>query len=84
VTDQGFYVQLIYPAGERWISIAVTVDRRSAIRLGAQAYRLREDRLGRHANGVRVVSVGDLWRDGGDQAVSRADLDVWAQSPPEV
>jgi hypothetical protein len=29
-----------------------------------------------------VVSVDDLWRDGGDDAVSRANLDVWAQTIP--
>jgi hypothetical protein len=75
-------VQVIYPGGERWVAVAVSDDRRTAIRLGATAYRDLEDALGRRANGVRVVSVGDLRRDGGEQAVRRAACDVWALTAP--
>jgi hypothetical protein len=80
LTDQGFYVQVRYPAGERWVAVAASQDRRTAIQLGARAYRDRPDQRGKNANGVRVVSVEDLQIEGGDEAVSRAALDIWEQA----
>ena len=77
-TDQGFYVQVRYPAGKRWVAVAASLDRRNAIQLGARAYRHLEDERGRTANSVRVISVGDLEAEGGIEAVSLAACDVWA------
>jgi hypothetical protein len=77
LTDQGFYVQVRYPAAERWVAVAASQDRRTAIQLGAHAYRDRRDQRGNTAHAVRVVSVEDLTAEGGDEAVSRAALDVW-------
>ena len=65
-------MQLRYPAGRRWIAVAVSQDRRNAVQLGAQAYRHRVD--------PRVMSIADLDAEGGDEAVSRAACDVWEQA----
>jgi hypothetical protein len=69
-----------YPAGKRWVTLAVSQNRRAAVQLGAQAYRHLEDGHGRCANAVRVVSLADLETEGGDEALSRAASDLWARS----
>lgn len=77
LTGRGFYVQVRYPAGERWVAVAASQDRRTAIQLGARAYRHRLDERGKSATAVRVVSIDDLEVEGGAEAVSRAALDMW-------
>jgi hypothetical protein len=79
-TGEGFYVQLRYPAGRRWIAVAVSQDRRNAVHLGAQAYRHRAGPRGKTPSGVRVMSLADLRAEGGDEAVSRADFDLWERA----
>jgi hypothetical protein len=77
---EGFYVQVRYPAGTRWVAVAVSQDRRNAVRLGAHVYRHRTDPRGKHPTGVRVMSTAALHAEGGEEAVSRAACDLWEQA----
>ena len=51
-----FFVQLRFPMGDQWVTVAVADSRRVASAYGAAAYRHARNDAGYHADVVRVVS----------------------------
>jgi hypothetical protein len=76
----GSYVQVRYPRGGRWLTVAVSDTRAGAARLAAGAYRERHNLQGEAPTQVRVVAAAQLAREGGEQAIRIADADLIAGS----
>jgi hypothetical protein len=75
--DDGHYVQVRYPHGERWLAVVSMVEtRRAAARIAAGAYVERLDASGRAPTQVRVISATKLLSEGGQAAVDRAAADL--------
>ena len=72
----GNYVQVRYPQGGRWVTVAVTDTRASAARSAADAYRERRNRRGQAPAQVRIVSAAQLVREGGEQDIRIADAEL--------
>ena len=72
----GNYVQVRYPEGLRWVTVAVSDTRDSAARLAANAYRERHDQRGQAASQVRIVSAAQLVREGGERELRIADAEL--------
>ena len=81
----GYYVQVRYPHEPAWLAIEVTEDRRAAAVLAAEAFRHLVNARGEAPTQVRVISRADLVRQGGEDAISRAAVDLWpARGKPSV
>jgi hypothetical protein len=74
--DMGHYVQVRYPDGGRWVTVAVSDTRNSAATVAANAYRERLDPRGQAASHVRIVSAAQLVREGGEQELHIADAEL--------
>ena len=74
--DMGHYVQVRYPDGGRWVTVAVSDTRNSAATVAANAYRERLDPRGQAASQVRIVSSAQLVREGGEQELRIADAEL--------
>ncbi len=72
----GNYVQVRYPQGGRWVTVAVSDTRTSAARVAANAYRERHDPQGQAPCQVRIVSAAQLVREGGEQELRIADAEL--------
>jgi hypothetical protein len=72
----GSYVQVWYPSGRRWVTIAVSDHRAIAAGFAAAAFRERRGSRGELPRQVRVVSAAQLVYEGGEQEVRIADADV--------
>ena len=72
----GNYVQVHYPQGGRWVTVAVTDTRASAARSAADAYRERLNPRGQAPTQVRIVSAAQLVREGGEQEIRIADAEL--------
>ena len=72
----GNYVQVRYPEGGRWVTVAVSDTRASAARLAADAYRDRHNPNGEAPTQVRIVSAAQLVREGGEQEIHIADAEL--------
>ena len=72
----GHYVQVRYPDGGRWVTVAVSDTRNSAATVAANAYRERRDPRGQAASQVRIVSSAQLVREGGEQELRIADAEL--------
>jgi predicted RNA-binding Zn ribbon-like protein len=72
----GHYVQVRYPHGGRWVTVAVSDTRTSAARVAANAYRGRHDPDGQAPCQVRIVSAAQLVREGGEQELRIADSEL--------
>jgi len=73
---EGFYVQVRYPHARRWVTVAVSDVRPTAANIAANAYRDRPNGRGETPRQVRVVTAGQLRREGGQRDVRIADADV--------
>ena len=73
---EGYYVQVRYPQGRRWVTVAVCDARPTASGIGADAYRNLCNGRGETPQQVRVLSATQLRREGGQRDVSIADADV--------
>jgi hypothetical protein len=72
----GHYVQVRYPQGGRWVTVAVSDTRESAATVAANAYRERHDPRGQTPSQVRIVSAAQLVREGGEQELRIADAEL--------
>ena len=72
----GHYVQVRYPQGGRWVTVAVSDTRNSAATVAANAYRERHDPRGQVPSQVRIVSSAQLVREGGEQELRIADAEL--------
>ncbi len=72
----GYYVQLRYPQGGRWVTVAVSDTRTSAATVAANAYRERNDPQGQAPSQVRIVSADQLVREGGEHELRIADAEL--------
>ena len=63
----GNYVQVRYPEGGRWVTVAVSDTRNGAASVAADAYRQRHDQRGHAPTQVRIVSAAQLVREGGER-----------------
>lgn len=70
------YVQVRYPRGDRWVTVASEEGRRDAARRAALVFPEVVDARGRPAMQVRVIVWTQLHRDGGEDAVTRAEDDL--------
>jgi hypothetical protein len=73
---EGFYVQVRYPHARRWVTLTVSDVRPTAAGIAADAYRGRPNGRGETPRQVRVVTAGQLRREGGQRDVSIAHADV--------
>jgi hypothetical protein len=55
-----FFVQLRFPMGDRWVTVAVADSRRVAAAYAGAAYRHARSDDGYHADCVRIVSEDEL------------------------
>jgi hypothetical protein len=78
----GYYVQVRYPHESEWVTIDVCEDRRGASTLASEAFRHLTNSLGDGATQVRVISMPDLVREGGQDAVNHAAFDLWKHTKP--
>jgi hypothetical protein len=74
--DDLHYVQIRYPRGDRWITIAREKARHAAARRAALAFPEVVDADGRHAMQVRVIRRAQLGADDGQAALRRAEEDL--------
>ena len=72
----GHYVQVRYPQGGRWVTVAVSDTRNSAATVAANAYRERHDPRGQTPCQVRIASAAQLVREGGEQELRIADAQL--------
>jgi hypothetical protein len=72
----GYYVQVRYPQGGRWVTVAVSDTRNSAATVAAGAYRERHDPRGQAPSQVRIVSAAQLVREGGEHELRIADAEL--------
>lgn len=72
----GNYVQVRYPQGGRWVTVAVTDTRASAARSAADPYRERHNPRGQAPTQVRIVSAAQLVREGGEEEIRIADSEL--------
>jgi len=63
-----------------WVAVDVAEDKRDAARIAATAVRALAEPAP-----VRVIGSAELLRDGGQDAINRAAVDLWetAGTPPE-
>lgn len=73
---EGFYVQVRYPQGRRWVTVVVSETRRAAATLAADAYKGLADRRGETPRQVRVVSASQILREGGNSDLGLAYSDL--------
>lgn len=69
-----YYVQVrteSHPVSE-WVAVDVAEDKREAARIAAIAVRAVAEPAS-----VRVIGSADLLRDGGQDAINRAAVDLW-------
>ena len=78
--DRAFYVQVRYPHGERWETVAVSAHRGMAASLAGGMYRDLRDDAGRSPVQVRIASDENLRKAGGESAVRQAAADLWARA----
>jgi len=78
--DRAFYVQVRYPHGERWETVAVSAHRGVAASLAGDLYRDLRDDAGRSPVQVRIASDEMLRRAGGEVAVHEASADLWRRA----
>ena len=72
-----YYVQVrreSHPIGE-WVAVDVAEDKREAARIAAIAARALAEPAP-----VRVIGSAELLRDGGQDAINRAAVDLWAMA----
>jgi hypothetical protein len=72
----GNYVQVRYPQGGRWVTVAVSDTRTGAARVAANAYRERHDPRGQAPTQVRIAGAAQLVREGGEEELRIADADL--------
>jgi hypothetical protein len=72
----GNYVQVRYPQGLRWVTVAVSDTRNGAASVAADAYRERHDQRGQAPTQVRIVSAAQLVREGGEREIRIADAEL--------
>jgi hypothetical protein len=72
----GNYVQVRYPQGGRWVTVAVSDSRASAAKVAADAYRGHCNPRGETPTQVRIVSAAQLVREGGEREVNLADAEL--------
>jgi hypothetical protein len=72
----GSYVQVWYPNGRRWVTVAVSDHRAIAAGFAAAAFRERRNSRGQLPRRVRVVSAAQLVYEGGEHEVRIADADL--------
>ena len=73
---EGYYVQVRYPQGLRWVTVALSEGRRDAASLAADAYRHLPDARGFPPVGVRLVSATNLRGEDGLAVAIRAAGDI--------
>jgi hypothetical protein len=78
--DRAFHVQVRYPHGERWETVAVSAHRGVAASLAGDMYRDLRDDAGRSPVQVRIASDQKLRQAGGDGAVRQAAADLWQRA----
>jgi hypothetical protein len=78
--DRAFYVQVRYPHGQKWETVAVSAHRGTAASLAGGMYRDLRDDAGRAPVQVRIASDELLRRAGGDAAVGEAAADLWQRA----
>lgn len=78
--DRAFYVQVRYPRGQRWETVAVSAHRGTAASLAGSMYRDLRDVAGRPPVQVRIASDELLRRAGGEAAVRDAAADLWRRA----
>ncbi|HYX87034.1 MAG TPA: hypothetical protein VE777_18860 [Gaiellales bacterium] len=67
-----FFVQLRYPQGDRWVTVAVADSRRVAAAHAGAAFSNARSVDGFHADAVRIVTEQQLERLAGRRAVGEA------------
>jgi hypothetical protein len=72
----GSYMQVWYPSGRRWLTVAVSDHRAVAAEFAAVAFRERRNARGELPKQVRVVSAAQLVYEGGEHEVGIADADL--------
>jgi hypothetical protein len=72
----GSYVQVWYPGGRRWVTVAVSDSRAIAARFAAEAFRERHNPRGELPKQVRVASATQLVFEGGEREIRIADADL--------
>ena len=78
--ERAFYVQVRYPQGQRWETVALSAHRGTAASLAGGMYRDLRDEAGRAPVQVRIASDELLRRAGGDAAVREAAADLWRRA----
>ena len=78
--DRAFYVQVRYPHGQRWETVAVSAHRGTAASLAGGMYRDLRDAAGRAPMQVRIASDELLRRAGGEAAVRESAADLWRRA----
>jgi hypothetical protein len=78
--DRAFYVQVRYPNGQKWETVAVSAHRGTAASLAGGMYRDLRDAAGRAPMQVRIASDELLRRAGGEAAVREAAADLWRRA----
>jgi hypothetical protein len=73
----GYYVQVRYPHQPVWVTIDVTESRRAAAAIAGRALRHHANSRGVTPTQVRVIATADLVRQGGQEAINRAAVDLW-------
>lgn len=75
-----FFVQLRFPMGSRWVTVAVADSRRVAAAYAGAAFRHARSDDGYHADCVRIVSETELRAVSGPRGVREARAMMAAQS----
>ena len=73
-------MQVRYPHGQRWETVAVSGHRGTAASLAGSLYRDLRDEAGRAPVQVRIASDELLRRAGGEAAVREAAADLWRRA----
>jgi hypothetical protein len=69
-----FFVQLRFPRGDRWVTVAVADSRRVAAAYAGAAFAHARSEAGLHAGGVRIVTEQDIERLAGARGLGEARL----------
>jgi hypothetical protein len=80
--DDNHYMQVGYPQEVRWVTVYLSENRRAAADLAADAYQTVRNDRGRAPERLRLVSRGQLRREGGENAIRRAGADIQRRAAP--
>jgi hypothetical protein len=74
--DDLYYVQVHYPRGRQWVTVAMAETRETASKLAANAFFGLRNGRGDTPRTCRVASGAQLVREGGQREIRHADAEI--------